>query len=421
VNLKIISCLLSALRVIQIGSEAAPFVDGDCEVQVVAERNAIRDSQILKPPVDVVYLNTNRDYCCLYSQLKHWYPFVKGQGFLAGNHWGYPEIVRVLDRFAAEQGLVVVSQGEQWQFREATKPIPIQFSIPACKVVGEIPGKDRDFAYIHPDFRETYVYDNEADYYRDYQRSYYGVTHKKSGWDCLRHYEILANGCIPYFTDLDECDEDTMYFLPRDLIREGMNLPGVSYLKIDHKKFDRKRYREIVEKLLEHTRKFLTCEQMATYVLEKLNYSGAGKVLYLTNSEGADYLRCLTLIGLKLVLGEKLVDAVKPPHIYKNYSGDLRQLYGKGMTYSKVVEDLAVDRENIEERIRNKEFELIIYGSIHRGFPLHQLVLENYNSEKVAYFCGEDPHRCQYSHLHNFFMREFVSYNTHDPSMVVYD
>ena len=35
-------------------------------------------------------------------------------------------------------------------------------------------------------------------------RSRFGVTTKKSGWDCMRHYELAASGCVPCFRDLEE-------------------------------------------------------------------------------------------------------------------------------------------------------------------------------------------------------------------------
>ncbi len=28
---------------------------------------------------------------------------------------------------------------------------------------------------------------DEAEYKRDYQKAYFGVTRKKAGWDCMRH------------------------------------------------------------------------------------------------------------------------------------------------------------------------------------------------------------------------------------------
>lgn len=44
----------------------------------------------------------------------------------------------------------------------------------------------------------SYSYDTEAEYNKQYSESYFAVSSKKAGWDCLRHYEIIAAGCIPY-------------------------------------------------------------------------------------------------------------------------------------------------------------------------------------------------------------------------------
>jgi len=33
--------------------------------------------------------------------------------------------------------------------------------------------------------------------------SKFGITTKRGGWDCLRHYELAANGCVLCFRDLD--------------------------------------------------------------------------------------------------------------------------------------------------------------------------------------------------------------------------
>jgi hypothetical protein len=151
----------------------------------------------------------------------------------------------------------------------------------------------------------------------------------KAGWDCMRHYEILANGCIPYF--LDQCPAKTMYLLPKELIKEAMNLEGVSYLQIDHSKFNYKRYYEILDELLEYTRNHLTIKSMANYLLRTVDYSGIGKILYLSQDPGPDYLRCLMLAGLKELLGgDRVIDFPKINHIYTSYPrGNVRSLYGK--------------------------------------------------------------------------------------------
>ena len=37
-----------------------------------------------------------------------------------------------------------------------------------------------------------------------YNHLNYGITTKRSGWDCMRHYEIAANGAVICFKDLDK-------------------------------------------------------------------------------------------------------------------------------------------------------------------------------------------------------------------------
>lgn len=90
---------------------------------------------------------------------------------------------------------------------------PISFAIPSEKIVQELPVKtklfpkhivDPEVASQTPGSLTSYVFDAEADYYKDLQVSKFGITTKRSGWDCLRHYEIAANGCVPCFRDLDE-------------------------------------------------------------------------------------------------------------------------------------------------------------------------------------------------------------------------
>jgi hypothetical protein len=284
---------------------------------------------------------------------------------------------------------------------------PISFSMPASKVIEFIPNKEKDFATLIPGDLSTYIFDDEDVYYKDYQRSYFAVTKCKGGWDCMRHYEILANGCIPYFLDLEQAKEHTMAFLPKKLILEAMSLEGVSFGKIDHRKFNKEKYFLILEQLMEHTRKYLTTKAMAAYVLREMQYSGKGKILYLSFDTAPDYMRCTLLSGLKELLGDRVVDFPKIEHIYKSYIGDLKSLYGKGFSYTKINDDLPVDRSNILHRINRREFELIIYGSVHRGLPFYNRVKLRYPSSHVAYVCGEDFHSCGYAHYSNLFLREF--------------
>lgn len=87
----------------------------------------------------------------------------------------------------------------------------IAFSFPEEKVVSRPPAKDRLLAshVVDPELAAkvgastSYPFSDEAHYYADLQRSKFGITVKRAGWDCLRHYEQAANGCVPCFRALD--------------------------------------------------------------------------------------------------------------------------------------------------------------------------------------------------------------------------
>ena len=59
-------------------------------------------------------------------------------------------------------------------------------------------------AYCDPNNPKTYIYNDEKNYYQQYSNSLFGVTKKKAGWDCLRHYEIILCKCLPYFENIDK-------------------------------------------------------------------------------------------------------------------------------------------------------------------------------------------------------------------------
>lgn len=89
---------------------------------------------------------------------------------------------------------------------------PISFSFPEEKIVPEPPVKERLLASHVVDEELArrigaatgYVFDDEASYYADLRGARFAVTTRRSGWDCLRHYEIAANGAVPCFRCLDD-------------------------------------------------------------------------------------------------------------------------------------------------------------------------------------------------------------------------
>jgi Methyltransferase domain len=373
-------------------------------------------SQTLSVMADIVFIDASHDEESVYYDLKTWFPHVKRGGILCGNAWHYPPLVAAVNRFAREEDLDIEVDSvfilkKKDRLAHAK---PIQFSMPEEKIVDCIPEKDSDFAHCIPGQPGTYIFKTEAEYYHSYKRALYGVTKRKAGWDCMRHCEILANGCIPYFIDLESCDPKTLAFLPKDLILEAMHLPGVSYLKIDHSVFDRAKYDELLNKILAHTREHLSSRKMAEYLLSESKYTGKGPVLYLSQHQEADYLRCTMLIGLRHALGANAIDVPRIHHLYKDYPHP-QQCYGGGMSYACVLDPIEIDRDRILERIMAREFELIIYGAVHNGCPYLDLVRRFYPPERIVYMCGYDCHSCDcaygvYPKESPFFLREFTAY-----------
>ena len=89
----------------------------------------------------------------------------------------------------------------------------ISFSIPAEKILTQLPDKTQLFSrhIVDPAISEKipgsatgHVFDNEHDYYADLRASRFGITTKRAGWDCIRHYEQAANACVPCFRELDQ-------------------------------------------------------------------------------------------------------------------------------------------------------------------------------------------------------------------------
>ena len=104
-----------------------------------------------------------------------------------------------------------------WLAKKISLPenlLPVSFSIPETKIFsGGLPVKTKDFprhivdpevCAAVPGSVSRYAFDNESAYYADLQQSRFGITMKRGGWDCLRHYEIAANGAVPCFRNLQD-------------------------------------------------------------------------------------------------------------------------------------------------------------------------------------------------------------------------
>jgi hypothetical protein len=290
----------------------------------------------------------------------------------------------------------------------------VTFSIPKDKLCKINPIKTKVLSDLIPGDISTYIYKNEEDYYNEYRSSYFAITKKKAGWDCMRHYEILANKCIPYFIDIEKCPKNSMSRLPIQLLIEANRL--YEKFRTDITKVDIDEYTVLQKKLFEYTCEHLTTDKMAEYILEKANLKNVKRVLYLSGDTTPDYLRCLTLHGFKTLLGYSCHDYPNVPHIYKSANIDYSSLYGKGITYANLLgpefRDDSLDSTIIHD-ILSKRYDMIVYGSYHRGMFYYDLICQIYPANKIILLCGEDEHICDYDTYlkkgHHVFLRELTT------------
>ena len=92
------------------------------------------------------------------------------------------------------------------------KPEPCSFSIPAKWIRTPDPNQKTKLLPRHivddevrsqwEDSQSKYAFSCQQDYFDDLSRARFGITTKRAGWDCLRHYEIAAAGTVPCFRNL---------------------------------------------------------------------------------------------------------------------------------------------------------------------------------------------------------------------------
>jgi hypothetical protein len=123
--------------------------------------------------------------------------------------------------------------GRGWYFKRElydhhSDILPIQFGVPReCVRPIDTSRKSRLMAHCDPRDRSTMVYyDSEQRYYDQYSDAWFGYTMKKAGWDCMRHHEILAAGCMPYFDNFHACPPLTLERFDRGLFADARRLQG---------------------------------------------------------------------------------------------------------------------------------------------------------------------------------------------------
>jgi hypothetical protein len=279
--------------------------------------------------------------------------------------------------------------------------LPFSFSIPDECVVEEIPNKTRLLASLIPGDMTTYTFDKykENEYNIMYREARFAITKMKGGWDCLRHYEILMNGCIPLFEDLKDCPENTLTTYPKeynDVAYELYNNWGENDECIE-------KYNILCLKLLDHTRTHCTTSACAKYFLKNIkNGDKVKNILLITGHYGVNYNREMLWIGLKRYI--KSINGVavewgKMPFLYDDFDNlSEHKYYGNNCyTFPKRIEkdsDYHMSESEIINKIKDNFWDLIIYGKVGPDefctFPLYDIVKSHYNKNKIAFIFGGD-------------------------------
>jgi len=176
---------------------------------------------------------------------------------------------------------------------------PLNISIPKSKIIKNLNLKPKNLlAPLIPYRPKTYIYKNEKDYYNMWQNSLFGISHAYGKWwETVRYYEMLMNGCVPLALNLEKCPKDTLTQLPKKELIEIFNkyswilnkyFPTKIYKykfltlnkfllffkDIFKKRYDSENFinefpeiNDIRNNLLDHTRKFLTTEFTAKYII----------------------------------------------------------------------------------------------------------------------------------------------------------
>jgi hypothetical protein len=281
-----------------------------------------------------------------------------------------------------------------------TRIYPLSYCIPDECIVDEsvLENKTREIAELVPGNQSTYRFDanKETEYNIMYREALFAHTMKKGGWDCLRHYEIMANGCIPIFRDLDKCPQNTLVSFPKDIVMEANR----ALLPWNYN--NKPLYDEYVKKMLYHVREHCSATANAKYILSKLPKSPKNVLLIMGNI-GVNYTRETSWIGLKRYIqsiGGVAAEYPKIDFLYKSFRGNKSQLYGNGFTYSmRLEDDYAFSNEDMIKTVKSHFFDIIIYGKVgpdelhegsHPNMPLWEHVFKRYTRDEIVFLYGGD-------------------------------
>lgn len=289
---------------------------------------------------------------------------------------------------------------------------PISFSIP--KIWQERSGSQTEMAYpVSPVFPgQAYSYSVLEDYMNQYSKSALAVTHKKGGWDCFRHLEIISAGSLPLMPDIEDCPPYTMVHYPKKVMAKIAKRLKSGLVPDD----------SVYEFVYNWARRNLTSIAMARYIFEALKVSPK-RILFLDEvlPKRADYLSVFTLIGLMQEPSWHVDVAFPVEYIFQDWQGDASGLYGRGFGFAKVLETTkpgnywcsrgtcATPPDWKDGGQNLSHFDVVLVGDLSANRLLTQSVDSRFKSSTKAYLRGDDlaPTRSEYKWIKSLEGRVF--------------
>ena len=308
---------------------------------------------------------------------------------------------------------------------------PIIFGLPAENLIDCPTIKHRDYAQVIAGRKNTYAFTvrDENEYTHSYRIARFGHTKKKGGWDCARHWEIVAAGSVPFFEDIAYCPRYTLAHLPRSLALEARHFPAVRFdndtdqLTVERPAFNDSAYRILQQRFLHVARHHLTTEALVHYMLRAVNRtvedvrSAAVLGCWDGSPHETDYIDVLQTHGWLRVFGERAVVPGAQPALFRwsspedvvpystqgLNSAQGRVPYGMGFFFGRRLYD---ERERLEaeirhyatpegkaemqEALRKHSFDVIVYSCAHLMRPYEDIVTKHYAQHEILAVDGAD-------------------------------
>jgi hypothetical protein len=302
---------------------------------------------------------------------------------------------------------------------------PLSYCIPD-ECIATLPrDKLHVIAEVIPGRPETYRFGpgEEAEYDESYATSRFAITSQKGGWDCLRHYEILAAGAVPIFDGLERCPVATMTTFPKELVLRARQelLPWRAEKEA--------LYAQTVRALLAHTREHCSSSSAARRVLGVFEARAEPstritRVLLLRANSGVNYSREFLWIGLARELAARGGRGLCWPdmdYLYEDSVTSAATLHGCGFKYTRRLpaslraDPAAFNAEQVTQEpgsastppsdeavirlIRARAFDVVLFGKVGPDegptgtaphLPFWDEVYTNYPPHRIGFIYGGD-------------------------------